>query len=108
MAEYIEKDRLYKMVAEKEETARNWVIDTPTNSPAYMRYVAQLNERTTFKQIVADIPAADVRPVVEGKLVNPYIEEYYGEWYHCSVCGSGGLGPDDNFCPNCGADMREE
>lgn len=52
--------------------------------------------------------AADLQPAAKGKLVNPYMEEYYGQWYHCSVCGAEGLGPDDNFCPACGADLREE
>lgn len=51
--------------------------------------------------------AADLRPAVEGDLVNPYMEEYYGQWYHCSVCGAEGLGPVDKFCPNCGAKLKE-
>lgn len=52
------------------------------------------------------LPAADVRPVVHGgwrpNPRNPY-------WLDCTVCGYGK--PDRvvfNFCPICGADMREE
>lgn len=33
------------------------------------------------------------------------------DWIHCSECGKRGINvPADlsNFCPNCGADMREE
>ena len=49
------------------------------------------------------IPAADVRPVVRGKWeYNPGDNIPY-----CSEC----MMPQDsecNFCPNCGADMREE
>ena len=48
------------------------------------------------------IPAADVRPVRVGKL------EKYGAAIRCSVCGFDTQSWDVNFCPNCGADMREE
>jgi hypothetical protein len=57
------------------------------------------------------IPAADVRPVVHGKWVQDC--DYH---FRCSVCGdryvvSNGNPLDAangwNFCPNCGADMRE-
>lgn len=56
-----------------------------------------------------EIPAVDVQPVVRGKWVN------YGDEYHpdikCCICGQRKpilLGNFNfNFCPNCGADMRE-
>lgn len=50
-----------------------------------------------------EIPAADVRPVVRGKWED--CTEYNGE-YRCSVCKEF-EGHKRNFCPNCGADMRE-
>lgn len=34
-------------------------------------------------------------------------EEWYAREYRCSECGDTMLG-EANFCPNCGADMREE
>lgn len=49
MTDLIDRAELYKHIAELEELARNRVCDTPSNSPAYMRYVAQLNERTYLK-----------------------------------------------------------
>lgn len=49
-------EKIYADMKEKEELARQRVIDTPTNSPCYMRYVAQLNERTTFKEMLYDAP----------------------------------------------------
>lgn len=67
MAEYIEKDLIYKKVAEMEELARNRYLDTPSNSPVYARYLAQLQERTSLKFFIADFPAADVVPVVRCK-----------------------------------------
>ena len=56
-------------------------------------------------QIVEDFPAADVRPVVRGKWENTG-----SDVWKCSACGYGIMPWNEgvNFCPNCGADMREE
>jgi len=61
------------------------------------------------QQIVANFPAADVKPVVRGTW-----EDVMG-WLTCSVCGNTIYEIDDygdryptNFCSNCGADMRKE
>lgn len=65
------------------------------------------------------IPAADVRPVVRGRWIHTtqpmgWRDEECAE---CSVCGEDFVldewAMDDftnlmHFCPNCGADMREE
>ena len=51
---------------------------------------------------MAHIPAADVRPVVRGKW------KVYNNTYMCSSCGQPVSFWQSNFCPNCGADMREE
>ena len=61
------------------------------------------------------IPAADVRENKRGKwereniVLTSYPPQY--QW-HCSECGEIKCGFDSgvltNFCPNCGADMREE
>lgn len=60
-----------------------------------------------IKPIINSIPAADVRPVVRGKWLDV---TWCGEDYlSCSMCGYGALAHErTNFCPNCGADMREE
>lgn len=56
----------------------------------------------------AQIPAADVRPVVRGKWEQT--KDEFGIYNKCSACGKeyycGPIAPF-NFCPNCGADMRE-
>jgi predicted RNA-binding Zn-ribbon protein involved in translation (DUF1610 family) len=69
---------------------------------------------------IAKIPAADVRPVVHGTWipvmahytngrVEQAREEAYSPLFKCSECGFEWISYDDiNFCPNCGADMREE
>lgn len=68
MDKYINAKSLYNQVVEKEELARQRVIDTPSRlpngdvNPYAIRYAAQLDERTTFKFMLADAPAADVEP----------------------------------------------
>ena len=53
-------EKIYADMTEKEELARQRVIDTPTNSPCYMRYLAQSNERTAFKVMLFDAPTKTV------------------------------------------------
>lgn len=50
-------------------------------------------------------PAADVRPVVRGR----WLHETEIEGHACGECSAcHKIRVIDNFCPNCGADMREE
>ena len=57
---------------------------------------------TSQFEALMDIPAADVRPVVRGKwIIN-------GWSIRCSECRYDMPFSVRNFCPNCGADMREE
>ena len=60
-------EKIYADISEKEELARQRVIDTPTSSPCYMRYVAQLNERTAFKEMLYDAPTIIEKAESEGK-----------------------------------------
>ena len=70
------------------------------------------------KSILSKLPAADVKAVVRGKWLHKeaydFDEERWSSWAECSECGElaqvNGLGKYErtNFCPNCGADMREE
>ena len=67
------------------------------------------------RQIDHAKPAADVRPVVKAKIVDMRYTEDDGEWKcsHCGwqftlcVCGKD-VTRKIHYCPNCGADMREE
>ena len=62
-----------------------------------------------FRRDIEAIPAADVAPVRRGKWKREL-------WFNtCSECGFTMTDKDDegepiamNFCPNCGADMRED
>lgn len=65
--------------------------------------------------MIESIPAADVRPVVRGHWIGTKEAEEMGDImkeFTCSVCGCCEWDCTEsesfNFCPNCGADMREE
>ena len=64
-----------------------------------------------MKDMIADIPAADVRENVKGEWIVESVDLFHGEEvgesYICSVCGKDAFDKFD-FCPNCGADMRGE
>ena len=109
MNDSISRLALYHEISKMEDLARQRVLDTPISSPAYMRYVAQMNERTTFKHMIADAPSVEAVPVVHGE----WIADERGI-YFCSVCDSEGYWDSEcgqqlfDHCPYCGADMRKK
>ena len=76
----------------------------------------QLNKQATIDgqprairraiRIVAEFPSADVWPVVRGEWLHKKITDDFHVVGQCSVCKE--RRRIDNFCPNCGADMREK
>lgn len=93
MAEYIER-----------EAARKYILDE-----------YPLLQRDRLTRTIDDIPAADVRPVVRGHWISEEEAEEKGDYSlrdACSVCGHCDWDCTEsasfNYCPNCGADMREE
>lgn len=108
MAEYISKTALYGEVAKLEELARNRYLDTPSNSPAYPRYTAQMQERTALKHLIADFPAADVAPVRHGQW-EVVVGSDGKEYMVCTVCRKQqDLTGVFSYYPNCGAKMDLE
>lgn len=115
MGRLIDADALYAKVQEDEELARKRVLDTestlpfPTNlNPAYTRYLAQMDERTKLKHMIADAPTIYPEPPKMGKWVQD--ESFVWVW-HCSECGKRTtetiMGkPMYKFCPMCGARMK--
>lgn len=112
MSEYIDKAKLYNKLREREGVIQKRVDETPVTingalSPCYTRYSAQLNEVTRCRELVADFPTADVKPVLHGKWERGYSFPD-GEYVKCTVCGEiiKCIYPM-HFCPNCGSDNRE-
>ena len=84
MGDYIERD---KVIRELE-----WYIE---------RFPDCAECLEARKNIIAHIHSADVRPVVRGTWIKN------GWSIRCSICGYDMPFATRNFCPNCGADMRE-
>ena len=70
---------------------------------------------TAICSVIDAVPAADVAPVVHGEWILVGTNEHDYETSveeKCSLCGRYvyryDTEPQDNFCPNCGADMRRE
>ena len=59
------------------------------------------------RRLLADMPAADVAPVVQGRWIHDGRRIEGGiDWCHCSECGkSNNFCVRTNYCPNCGAKM---
>ena len=96
MHEYIEREAAVK-IAEKYGLA---------NGSALGRHTGLAD---CIASEIADIPAADVAPVVHGRWVEK--EKYtFGIMYDCSLCENRILdnGHPWNYCPNCGAKMDEQ
>ena len=86
MDKLISAEKLYNKITEFEELAKKRVLDTPTTSHAYPRYVAQLNERTALKHMIMDEPAAfDTEKVIEELdkckqiMLSPASKDCFGE-----------------------------
>ena len=80
----------------------NGDIDMGMVTPHEYRLLKDLSERIDRR--IQRVPAADVAPVRHGQWIwDGYI--YEAPW-QCSNCGVF-HDEDSNYCPNCGADMRE-
>lgn len=100
--EYLDKAELYETISELEDLARQRVLDTPFNSPAYPRYLAQLQECTNLKHKIYDMPAADVAPMRHGKWIDKGSLSC-----RCSNCGCKST-KETPYCAICGAKMDKE
>jgi len=87
MAEYIDRDAL---LAEAKRISGPMTGDGWDNWGVY----ALINRQ----------PAVDVRPVVRGRWLHKETTDHFHVVGQCSVCKE--RKRIDNFCPNCGADMR--
>lgn len=92
-------------------TKENSVILITPQGDVWM--IGDMPNEDTYLAKAKAIPAADVRPVVRGRWVWPEPSKTRDRPY-CSNCLNDAYWDDDrgfvtdNYCPNCGADMREE
>ena len=54
--------------------------------------------------LIDNAPTVDAAEVVHGRLNDPYIDEYYGEFSDCLECGTDNILPC-YYCRKCGAKM---
>lgn len=74
----------------------------------------RLNTREAIAEMIMSVPSADVREIKRGRwsFDNISFTDADGvsrsgmRGYKCSECGGFCIG-ESNYCPNCGADMRE-
>ena len=103
----IDGDALYAKLQEHEELARKRVWDTastlpfPNNlNPAYTRYLAQLDERTALKHLVADVPTIEQPEIIRCRECKHY---YFADnripqeqRYVCDIGGE--VWQPDDYC----------
>lgn len=112
--DYISREELYEKTAEWEAQALHMVERAmhDEDEADWKKWSVILKERSAFKFDVADMPAADVKPVVHGKWL---LKDRDGSWacWTCSECGrlvhltdyKENVQEEYPFC-HCGADMR--
>lgn len=64
----------------------------------------KLATMTDAKRVIAEMPAADVAPVVHGRWIWRNKWEPFEFKYECSICHDGS-DLESKYCPNCGANM---
>ena len=91
MAEYINKEKAYKMLKEMEETH-----NLSFSKEAYHKASIMIDS----------IPTEDVQPVIYAKWIDNGISE--SMLYVCSNCGFSCGAYSFNYCPNCSAKMMDK
>ena len=91
--EYIEREAALALLKDDREVC--------ADSKEELKYI---------REDIRFIPAADVRHVVRGRWKDAMQSCHDSPHVKCSVCGEyyWQYFKKFNFCPNCGADMREE
>ena len=97
MAEYIEREALYKIMENWRDAHAD--VDDADGCGLLEDVMCEVNAQT----------AADVAPVVHGRWIPMEMEAALGKGYECSICKKSRYGSfKPNYCPNCGARMDGE
>ena len=105
----IDAEALYKLFAELEEYARDKYLAATTEEDK-QKWNIILTERTAYKHDVADAPIIEPR---RGRWIDAVIPNDHGGFpvQVCDQCNTffplAYTGGGHNFCPACGADMRQ-
>ena len=103
MAEYIERDAAKKLID-------NACAECREACEEFDGFYADCNQCLLHgvKNKLPHLPAADVRPVARGRW-KPHKTKTGKNWWKCSACDYvSEHKAHHNYCPNCGAEMREE
>lgn len=103
MAEYIERGALQKRL-EMHQATNPAVIGKKQFREGYYLGLSEA------EIMIAQAPKSDVAPVRHGRWID--CEDDWSSYVRCSVCGDEYTNWEadcayTNFCPGCGADMRE-
>ena len=110
MTDYIKRETITKLCLHNPLTEEEWdmIMDVHFDKTDRIVFRANNGKEVEFLKITP----ADVKPVVRGKWIkDDYPVKIPGAVYpthRCSACGDWNYNAIDNFCPHCGADMRED
>lgn len=109
MAEYIEREKILDAISEQRRFYLHERDGETDMEKLYLLWGSD-NALTTMEDIMSDIPAADVAPVVHERWKEN--DNFDDGFWVCSLCGFVSAATAAHklykFCPNCGADMREK
>lgn len=111
MAEYIEREKILDAISEQRRFYLHERDGEMDMEKLYLLWGSD-NALTTMEDIMSDIPAADVAPVVHGRWIDEGTRDEDGNGqYTCSNCDHHDNhlpGIDVPFCWHCGARMDGE
>ncbi len=96
------------------------MADKYINATALLEQMPEVPYKGSLRRVLMQAPAADVAPVRHGRWIPDYdYAEYdydgctrlpeprkFQDGWQCILCGQY-MPSEANYCPNCGADMRE-
>ena len=109
MAEYIEREKILDAISEQRRFYLHERDGETDIEKLYLLWGSD-NALTTMEDIMSDIPAADVAPVVHGKWISKGYVCGENEW-KCSNCGETEWRTSSSrmkYCMFCGAKMDLE
>lgn len=89
------------------ETVKCTICKNPNQTERGCDGSCQYDEELHTKIVKAVEGIAEQPPQGEWKYNPDCVNDEMQATFFCSICNRGAYSKHDNFCPNCGADMRE-